>query len=194
MEMESGKHGMKHLSRLIAPLFLVLSFNAFAVDTDGDGLDDSVETNTTASTEVYTYITPKFIFNNFPLCKIASSFGQACKYWPLRKRDAFSPSKIFDASEIKIADDMIDITTDDWFYSFSIKKLEGGVIELQFTDDATKGSYLTVSTFTLSWQEEDKNWTLTGKTLNYIAGGSDVKKMEDVYVTFDEAIPFIKSD
>ena len=89
---------------------------------------------------------------------------------------------------------MIDITTDDWFYSFSIKKLEGGVIELQFTDDATKGSYLTVSTFTLSWQEEDKNWALTGKTLNYIAGGSDVKKMEDVYVTFDEAIPFIKSD
>ena len=37
---------MKHLSRLIAPLFLVLSFNAFAVDSDGDGLDDSVETNT----------------------------------------------------------------------------------------------------------------------------------------------------
>jgi hypothetical protein len=33
---------MKHLSRLIAPLFLVLSFNAFAVDSDGDGLDDSV--------------------------------------------------------------------------------------------------------------------------------------------------------
>ncbi|MDB4453090.1 hypothetical protein N9145_02795 [bacterium] len=37
---------MQHLSRLIAPLFLVLSFNAFAVDSDGDGLDDSVETNT----------------------------------------------------------------------------------------------------------------------------------------------------
>ena len=37
---------MQHFSRLIAPLFLVLSFNAFAVDSDGDGLDNSVETNT----------------------------------------------------------------------------------------------------------------------------------------------------
>ncbi len=37
---------MKHLSRLITSFFLVLPFNALAVDSDGGGLDDLVETDT----------------------------------------------------------------------------------------------------------------------------------------------------
>ena len=86
----------------------------------------------------------------------------------------------------------LEITTDSWFYYFSLQREGDGKYSLQFTDDALKANLLVFKTFYLIWEAKIHNWTIVGERLDY-SRGITPERSEGKYKSFDEPIPFLSS-
>ena len=137
-------------------------------------------------------LTPQGALTGFPLCAISSSYGQRCKVFSDKEKAAFTPSQIEEITDIEIDTDTLNITTEDWMYSFSINNTGANQVTLMFTDDAKFVAYFTSTEFDIRWDENQKNWFILGEITEYISGDSEDKGK---YIAYPEPIPFcLKED
>ena len=138
-------------------------------------------------------LTPQDVFNRFPLCSILSSYGQRCKFMPSTQASSFTPSQIANLRKIDFSDDTVEITTDDWNYTFTISDLKDRKATLTFSDDAKLATYLTTTDYHLEWQEISENWFIISEVVTFIRGSSEDKKVEGVLSRYAKPIPFLVS-
>jgi hypothetical protein len=138
-------------------------------------------------------LTPQDVFNKFPLCSILSSYGQRCKFMSPDKASSFTPSRIANLQKVDFKDDSVEITTDDWNYSFSISDVNDLKARLTFSDDARLATYLTTVDYNLEWQEIPQNWFIVSRVVTFIRGSEEDKKVEGVLNRYSVPIPFIES-
>ena len=132
-------------------------------------------------------LTPQDALTGFPLCAISSSYGQRCKVFSDKEKAAFTPSQIEEITDIEIDTDTLNITTEDWMYSFSINNTGANQVTLMFTDDAKFATYFASTEFDIRWDENQKNWFILGEITEYISGDSEDKGK---YIAYPEPIPF----
>ena len=137
-------------------------------------------------------LTPIQIFNYFPLCKIRSSYGPKCKSFSPEESNKFSPSQIKNIEIMTIKRNELEITTDSWYYGFSLEREGDGKYSLHFTDDALTANLLVFKIFYLIWEAKIHNWTIIGERLDY-SRGITPERSEGKYKSFDEPIPFLSS-
>lgn len=125
------------------------------------------------------------------MCSISSSLGQRCKSLPQNEAIFFSIKDLVENNEPLFENEKIIIDTEDWYYEFSLENQKTDRFQVTFIDDAKFGTYFTSSTFVLTYSDKNKNWFLTSKRLNFIAGSKEAKKMEGKVEKFEPQIPFI---
>ena len=133
------------------------------------------------------HLTPQDVLTGFPLCAISSSYGQRCKVFSDEEKAAFTPSKIEEITDTEIDIDTLNITTEDWMYSFSINNTGANQVTLMVTDDAKFATYFTSTEFDIRWDENQKNWFMLGKVTDYVSGNSED---EGKYSAYPEPIFF----
>jgi hypothetical protein len=112
---------------------------------------------------------------------------------PPTQASSFTPSQIANLRKIDFSDDTVEITTNDWNYSFTISDLTDRKATLTFSDDAKLASYLTTVNYNLEWQEVSKNWFIISRVVTFIRGSEEDKKVEGVLNRYSMPIPFIES-
>jgi hypothetical protein len=138
------------------------------------------------------HLTPQDVLTGFPLCAISSSYGQRCKVFSDEEKAEFTPSKIEEITDTEIDTDTLHVTTEDWFYSFSISSTEANKAALKFTDDANLATYHSIKKFDVQWNEKEQNWFMLGEITDYVSGNSEDKGK---YTAYSEPIPFyLKKD
>ena len=137
-------------------------------------------------------------------CKISENAFQKNHDWNVKKskngkggikiekNNKYSPSQIKNIEIMTIKRNELEITTDSWFYYFSLQREGDGKYSLQFTDDALKANLLVFKTFYLIWEAKIHNWTIVGERLDY-SRGITPERSEGKYKSFDEPIPFLSS-
>jgi hypothetical protein len=141
-------------------------------------------------------LTPQGALTGFPLCAISSSYGQRCKVFSDKEKAAFTPSQIEEITDIEIDTDTdtLNITTEDWMYSFSINNAGANQVTLMFTDDAKFVTYFTSTEFDIRWDENQKNWFILGEETDYIGGSAENKDNEGKYISYSKPIPFYQKN
>ena len=132
-----------------------------------------------------------YLLHHFPICSISSSLGQRCKSLSQNEAIFFSIKDLVENNEPLFENDKIIIDTEDWYYEFSLDNQKTNRVTVTFIDDAKIGTYFTSSTYALTYSNKSKNWFLISKTLNFIAGSREDKKMEGKVEKFEPQISFI---
>ena len=112
---------------------------------------------------------------------------------PPTQASSFTPSQIANLRKIDFSDDTVEITTDDWNYTFTISDLKDRKATLTFSDDAKLARYLTTVDYDLEWQEISENWFIISRVVTFIRGSAEDKKVEGVLSRYAKPIPFLGS-
>jgi hypothetical protein len=133
-------------------------------------------------------ITYELIFQSFPICKISSYFGQICKV--IGSESNFKDVVDYIDGNV-VTKNLIEIDSTDSYSSIELLKYKGERFEVIIVHRAKFGTYLTEVKYFVEWSDEDNNWVLVGEMALYISGNEEDKMVENIYVAYENAIPFL---
>ncbi len=141
--------------------------------------------NASKPSEIITY---ELIYQSFPICKLSSYFGQICKV--IGSESNFKDVVDYIDGNV-VTKSLIEIDSTDSYSSIELLKYKGERFEVIIVHRAKFGTYLTEVKYFVEWSDEDNNWVLVGEMALYISGNEEDKMVENVYVAYENAIPFL---